>query len=1162
LIDPVVPRFTSLSRGLGHIIMRPPICSRRPGRSRFVRSAAAAGAVGLSALPGTGPRAAADTYNWQVAGATDVWSTTPADANWFVNGGTTPAPWVDGNAAVFAAATGETVTLSGTVLPTTVAVGANNGSWTFTGAGVIAGPSTGLTKSGTGTLTFTTSAPSTFAGRTIIDGGTISLGTGGTGAATTTVNALGDSGVTVNPGGTLRYWIKNDATFTFGYNLFVDGGALHGEDGVNQQTGSILVGPRGATFSAKWNNKNLVLAGPISGTGLVAVRRAVDGGGESNATVIVTGNNTYTGGTTLLSGALRVGLNNTALGTGPLTAIGNATFGTAAGGGTRVLANPVAVNPGVTLSLDAVNAQLQLTGTVSGAGAVSKANGGDLIFSAANQFTGGLTVNGGNVRISASDAGYGSGPITVAGGTTLATSNVTGSGPRSVANPITVNDGVTLSADGGYSTITFLGPITGGGNFAKASSGTVILAGDNSYAGTTSTGTNGALQIGNGGATGTLGGGPVTINAGSSLTFNRGDAFAYGGTASGAGPVVVAGTGTTTLGGAHTYTGTTTVNNGTLELTGSLTSNVVVAAGGRLAGSGSTTGTVTLADGSFVLAANGGVQAAGVTATAGTTGANVVVPGGPTGGGTAVVDVIRYGAGPAPAVANFNAAAYRNGVVVDDAANQKITLAYASDARTWNGGTGAWDTGATANWAEGDQKFFWNDAVTFNNPAAAATVTYAGNVSPASLAVNNTVDYTLANANTGSIVGTGSLTKSGAGTLTLTGTSPNRYSGGTTINGGTLSLGTGGTGANTSSPNALGAGTVTVNAGGTLKLWIQNSTTFTIPNNLVFDGGRLQSEDGNYVVNGAITINAGGMSAGTRYNNKTMTIAGNISGPGTFTAAGFGTGVGTFFSLTGTNSYGATVVTSGTLQIGNGGTTGTLGTGDVTVAAAATLALNRADAFAVPNVIGGPGSLTKLSAGTATLAAANTYTGATTVSAGTLLVAGSLANSAVTVTGGAVGGTGSIAGPLAVAAAGTVSPGAASPAIGTLAVGATTLAGTSLFELGTPGPNVATPGTSDLLSVVGNLTLGGTIALRDNFDANAQGVLGDGVYKLYAYTGTLSGAPTAITGPDGHAYALDTSIPGSVYLNVTAVPEPVVGAVLAAAGGLGLLGRRRRRATV
>ena len=96
------------------------------------------------------------------------------------------------------------------------------------------------------------------------------------------------------------------------------------------------------------------------------------------------------------------------------------------------------------------------------------------------------------------------------------------------------------------------------------------------------------------------------------------------------------------------------------------------------------------------------------------------------------------------------------------------------------------------------------------------------------------------------------------------------------------------------------------------------------------------------------------------------------------------TGAGTT-TLTGTNTYsGTTTITAGTLQVGNGGTAGTLGSGNVTNNAA--LRINRSDAFTIGQNISGTGTLTQFGAGTTTLTGTNTYSGVTTISAGTLQV--------------------------------------------------------------------------------------------------------------------------------------------------------------------------------
>ena len=114
-------------------------------------------------------------------------------------------------------------------------------------------------------------------------------------------------------------------------------------------------------------------------------------------------------------------------------------------------------------------------------------------------------------------------------------------------------------------------------------------------------------------------------------------------------------------------------------------------------------------------------------------------------------------------------------------------------------------------------------------------------------------------------------------------------------------------------------------------------------------------------------------------------------------------GAGTL-TLTGANSYtGVTTVVAGTLQIGNGGMAGSLGTNSVSNNAA--LVFDRSDSASVPNSISGTGSLTQNGSGTLTLTGASTYTGMTNVNAGTLTYAASstfTGGGTITVAGGAV----------------------------------------------------------------------------------------------------------------------------------------------------------------
>src|SRR5205085_7781881 len=100
--------------------------------------------------------------------------------------------------------------------------------------------------------------------------------------------------------------------------------------------------------------------------------------------------------------------------------------------------------------------------------------------------------------------------------------------------------------------------VSGPSSLIQGGSGTHIPANDNTYTGATTIDAGGTLQVGNGGATGSLGTGSVTDNA--TLAFNRSDTITIANLVSGTGTLVQAGTGTTILTGANSYTGTTTIS--------------------------------------------------------------------------------------------------------------------------------------------------------------------------------------------------------------------------------------------------------------------------------------------------------------------------------------------------------------------------------------------------------------------------------------------------------------------------------------------------------------------------------------------------------------------------------------------------------------------------
>jgi autotransporter-associated beta strand protein len=211
------------------------------------------------------------------------------------------------------------------------------------------------------------------------------------------------------------------------------------------------------------------------------------------------------------------------------------------------------------------------------------------------------------------------------------------------------------------------------------------------------------------------------------------------------------------------------------------------------------------------------------------------------------------------------------------------------------------------------------------------------------------------------ISGSGSLAQSGLGTLTLTGA--NTYTGATKVTSGILKAGVASVAGTSGAFGNNSAVTLSNVAGAGLDI-----TGFNTQIGSLAGGGSL----GGNVTLGGSTLTVGG-------NNLASTFSGIISGDaGNLIKTGSGT-----LTLTGANTYtGTTTISAGTMQVGDGGTLGTLGSGAVTNNSA--LVFKRSDIISVANVISGSGSLTQSGLGTLTLTGANTYTGATKVTSGIL----------------------------------------------------------------------------------------------------------------------------------------------------------------------------------
>jgi autotransporter-associated beta strand protein len=231
-------------------------------------------------------------------------------------------------------------------------------------------------------------------------------------------------------------------------------------------------------------------------------------------------------------------------------------------------------------------------------------------------------------------------------------------------------------------------------------------------------------------------------------------------------------------------------------------------------------------------------------------------------------------------------------------------------------------------------------------------------------------------------------------------------------------------------------------------------------------------------------------------NDHNATFPGSVSGSGALLKEFSGT-----LTLTGAATHtGGTTINGGTLQVGNGGTTGAL---SGNIANSATLAFNRSDSSTFGGAISGAGAVVKTGLGTLSLTTANTYTGGTTVSNGTLLVNNTTGSGTgtgtVSVQSGAVlGGTGAISGVVTISSGGHVAPGAS---IESLDAGFLTLSAGSIldFELDT----VAGVDKSDLVNVTATngLTINGGMLNLTN-----AGAMTTGTYTLIDYAGSLNGS--------------------------------------------------------
>ncbi|HVZ27179.1 MAG TPA: autotransporter-associated beta strand repeat-containing protein, partial [Rhizomicrobium sp.] len=819
--------------------------------------------------------------------------------------------------------------------------------------------------------TFTVTSNNTYSGGTSISDN-LRVGNGGT------TGDLGTGGI--NNSGSLTFDRSDSITV---------GGAISGNGSLSIALGSVILtanssfsGPTtiaaGATLQLGNGGASGSLAGTITDNGTLILDRSDD---LSLFVVSGHGNFVKAGSNTVsTSGGLSFGTVTVAAGTLQINYSGSG----------PLLGSAIIDNAEITLTGN--NSLNTIADNISGSGGVHF-NGGPVtwLITGNETYTGVTTLSHGALMI----GGYSS-----AGGPT---GSITGD---IIDGDVTSNVSLAFNRSNDY---TYSGNISGLGEVDHDGPGTLTLTGNNTYSGVTFI-LKGVLQVA---GDANLGTGDIRIGSGvlrflSSTTSTRTYGVSNGtvgsdGSASGAfdtngfnvtltGPVhndlgstgglTKIGTGILTLAGSETYVGATYIQGGTLALAGS--SNI--ATSGRVFDNADLDISQT-ASGTVVqsLGGSGSVHLGGRTLTIN------------QGLGTQT-DIIGTPAGIlSGAIQDGGIAGGSGGSLVLNGGTEILTGANNYTGTTTIG------TGATLQIGNGGAG---------GSPGSGA-VTDNG-----TLIFNLTSDSSL-----GPLSGSGGLQKLGSGTLTLT--SDNSYGGSTVISGGTLWVGTGGT------SGSLGAGSIIDNAdlefdrsdnitlsrviSGTGELGHDGSGVLTITVAQAYTGltgvdttsimalsgtgsiaaSRALVDFGTFDISqtGGATLQAltGSASGIVALGGQTLTItnAQNVLFAGTIEDGGIAGGSGGSLvldggtlGLSGNNTYtGTTTIASGAvLGIGNAGTTGSLGSGDVIDDGLLTYLLSSPTVLA--NLVSGTGNLYDAGSGTLTIARVQAYTGRTSINVG------------------------------------------------------------------------------------------------------------------------------------------------------------------------------------
>lgn len=1070
-------------------------------------------------------------------------------------------------------------------------------------SGVISGNGS-LTKLTSGTLVL--SGNNTYTGGTTILGGTLQIGNGGTSGAIT-----GD----VSNNGTLAFNRSNNSTFS----------------------------------------------GAISGAGVLVK--------DGNGTLTLSGNSTFSGGTTVHAGTLVVASDG---------ALGSPAFASA--GTVSGASSVIRINSGVTLgkSFTALDqATVDNRGTLNGMFGVQSSGS-----------TGATVINTGTIDASFGDAVYvqeGAGFVTNTGGTLRGAGGAGSSGAYLRDGGSVVNDAgglITSTGDsaivagelvsGNFSTnatqiqnkgsSTIRGKVAGislysDGNITNEAGSSIIgqMASGIYFSGGNGTITNygtitgsitgthasslAGVRLGNNATTsvtvinyGTINGGILSNNFAANTVVLFTDSVvndklnlgtntatvlrldgtgmqlysaAVTGTTTFYGQLKKAGSGTWTLDQNLLNAASTEVQAGTLKVNSTLGGSLTVKSGATLGGNGTISGAVSVENGGTLAAGNSpGKLTVGslVLSSLSHTQFELGSPSGTPGVDSDLIDVVSGMSGSSGNLTiggifdlvtgvDFGTGSYRlfdydgtltggNADILFGQAKAGYALAIntstpgsvyldvsqdglqfwddsqTSPDHTIAGGSGTWNSSST-NWtnAGGNYNGAWDNLTAVFAGASGGTVTLDETVGVAGLQFGSH-DYTLTGNGTINLLsavtsvlvdgvtatigvvldGAGKvLAKTGNGTLVLT--ANNTYTGGTTIAAGTLQIGNGGT-TGSISGNVSNSGTLVFNRSdditfdgdisGTGDMDKLGANTLTLTGSNTHTGGTTISAGTLQIGNGGTT----GSIVGNVTNNGTLvfnrsddiTFDGLISGTGILGKLGANT-----LTLTGNNTHtGGTTISAGTLQIGNGGTTGSL-TGNVTNNGA--LVFNRSGNDSFGGTISGSGSLSKLGANTLVLSAANTYAGGTTISAGRLSTqnVSALGTGSVALNGGSLDPVGKLTISTLTWNGGTVAS--------SLGTSGDWIESTGSLTLGAPGQFVFDGGTGFRNNVAYKILSASNMGTFDpltQFTGNSLftlapvfSIVGNDLFVTFAGTPYFSGAVLQNSAPVGIPTFADFVVTGS-----------------------------------